>query len=117
MKPRAVGLETARSMRVSCGVRPTGRASDCMICHNLMAIGINAEAAWRHFDAPINEREHGEETAKRLPVNAIVSATSAKPERGERAENAFQTRSGSSASAKRAAPSVAKRMFGDGLTL
>jgi|HubBroStandDraft_2_1064218.scaffolds.fasta_scaffold52652_5 hypothetical protein len=67
MKPRAVGLETARSMRVSCGVRPTGRASDCMICHNLMAIGINAEAAWRHFDAPINEREHGEETAKRLP--------------------------------------------------
>jgi hypothetical protein len=34
-----------------------------MISHNLMAIGINAEAAWRHFDAPINEREHGEETA------------------------------------------------------
>jgi hypothetical protein len=54
-----------------------------MISHNLMAIGINAEAAWRHFDAPINEREHGEETAKRLPVNAIVSATSAKPERGQ----------------------------------
>jgi hypothetical protein len=43
------------------------RVPDCMICHNLMAIGINAEAAWRHFDAPINEREHGEETAKRLP--------------------------------------------------